>query len=73
MTVCLRTALIESLSAHPGPSGSRLETPSMLMMGLIHGRTVDLSHVASQCHGPACCASEPYGPAVHQAALRSTG
>lgn len=58
MSACLRTALIESLSAHLGLGKSRLETLSMLPIGLIHGRTVNLSHIASQCHGPARYASK---------------
>ncbi|WP_267428762.1 IS4 family transposase [Methylobacterium sp. GC_Met_2] len=58
MSACLRTALIESLSAHLGLGKSRLETLSMLLIGLIHSRTVNLTHIASQCHGPARYASK---------------
>lgn len=48
LSACVRTALIGSLSAHLGVSKSRLETLSMLLIGLIHGRTVNLTHIASQ-------------------------
>lgn len=58
MSLCLRTALIGSLSAHLGLSKSRLETLSTLLIGLIHGRTVNLTHIASHCHGSACHASK---------------
>ena len=58
MSLCLRTALIASLSTHLGLSKPRLETLSALVIGMIHGRTVNLTHVASQCHGPARTASK---------------
>lgn len=58
MSLCLRTALIESLSAHLSLGKSRLETLSMLLIGLIHGRTVNLTHIASHCHGSARYASK---------------
>lgn len=54
----LRTALIASLGAHLGLGKSRLETLSMLLIGLIQGRTVNLTHIASQCHGSARHASK---------------
>ena len=46
MSACVRTALIGSLSAHLDLGKSRLETLSMVLIGLIHGRTVNLTHVA---------------------------
>ncbi len=46
-----------TLSPHVDLSKSRLETLSLLMMGLIHGRTVNLSHVASQFSGGPLIAS----------------
>lgn len=58
MSLCLRTALIGSLRAHLGLSQSRLETLSALLIGLIQGRTVNLTHVAGSCHGPARYASK---------------
>lgn len=58
MLLSPRTALIESLAAHLSLSHSRLETLGALMIGLIHSRTVNLSHIASHCHGPARHASK---------------
>ena len=58
MSAYLRTALIGSLSAHLCLGKSRLETLSALLIGLIHGRTVNLTHIASHCHGTACYASK---------------
>ena len=52
MSLCLRTALIGSLSAHLGLSKSRLETLSTLLIGLVHGWG-NLTHSASHGHGPA--------------------
>ncbi len=46
-----------TLSPHVDLSKSRLETLSLLMMGLIHGWTVNLSHVASQFSGGPLIAS----------------
>ncbi len=53
MCLSLRTALIGSLVAHLSLSHSRLETLSALMTGLIHDRTVNVSHIASHCPGRA--------------------
>lgn len=58
MSACLRTALITSLGAHLDLGKSRLETLSMVLIGLIHGRTVNLTHVASHCHGSTLHASK---------------
>lgn len=58
MSCCPRTALTASLSAHLALSKSRLETLSTLIIGLIHGRSVNLTHIASHCRGPACYASK---------------
>ena len=52
------TALMASLSAHFDLSKSRLETLVGLVMGIIHGRTVNLSHIASLFFGAACHASK---------------
>jgi hypothetical protein len=46
-----------TLSAHVDLSKSRLETLALLIIGLIHGRTVNLSHVASQFCGTALISS----------------
>lgn len=52
-----RTALMRSLSPHLGLSKSRLETLAVFLIAVVQGRTVNLSHVASQFAGPACWAS----------------
>jgi Transposase DDE domain len=52
-----RTALSASLAPHLGLSKSRLETLAVFLIALVHGRTVNLSHVASQFPGAACWAS----------------
>lgn len=58
MSCCPHTALVVSLSAHLALSKSRLETLSALIIGLIHGRSVNLTHIASHCRGAACYASK---------------
>lgn len=58
MSSCLRTALIERLLPHLCLSKSDLETSSTPVIGLIHGRTVNLTHIASHCYGSACHASK---------------
>jgi hypothetical protein len=57
MTTSLRTALMSCLAPHLGLSKSRLETLAVFLMALIHGRTVNLTHAASQFHGTARHAS----------------
>lgn len=57
MPAFLRTALMRSLAPHLGLSQSRLETLCTFVIALIQGRTVNLTHVASLFHGPACHAS----------------
>lgn len=57
MSQTARTALIASLSPHLGLSQSRLETLAVFLIALVQGRTVNLSHVASQFPGLACWAS----------------
>ena len=52
-----RTALMRSLSPHLGLSKSRLETLAVFLIAVVQGRTVNLSHVASQFAGTACWAS----------------
>jgi hypothetical protein len=42
-----------TLSGHLDLSKSRLETLALLVLGLVNGRTVNLSHVASQISGTA--------------------
>lgn len=58
MSIALPTALMASLSPHFALSKSRLETLVGLVMGIIHGRTVNLSHIASLFWGAACYASK---------------
>lgn len=50
-------ALVSTLSRHLALSNSRLETMVVIIVGLVNGRTVNLSHIASQFHGPAHLAS----------------
>jgi len=57
MSQAARTALVASLSPHLGLSQSRLETLAVFLIALVQGRTVNLSHVASQFPGSACLAS----------------
>jgi hypothetical protein len=49
----LRDALVATLSSQVDLGKSRLETLALLILGLINGRTVNLSHVASQFSGTA--------------------
>ena len=49
----LRTALKRSLAPHLRLSQSRVETVCLFLIALIQGRTVNLTHVASQFPGPA--------------------
>ncbi|WP_414470626.1 IS4 family transposase [Microvirga sp. M2] len=58
MPICLRTALMRTLAPHLGLSQSRLETACLFLVALIQGRTVNLTHVASQFPGPARYASK---------------
>jgi hypothetical protein len=53
----LRTALMRSLAPHLRLSQSRVETVCLFLIALIQGRTVNLTHVASQFPGPARYAS----------------
>ncbi|WP_095081653.1 IS4 family transposase [Mesorhizobium sophorae] len=53
MPTTVHTALIETLSRHFALRNSRLETLAVLIIGLVQGRTVNLSHVASQFPGAA--------------------
>ena len=48
---------MRTLSVHLDLSKSRLETLSWLIIGLVNARTVNLSHLASQCSGRAQVAS----------------
>ncbi len=57
MTTSLRTTLMSCLAPHLGLRKSRLETLAVFLMALIHGRTVNLTHAASQFHGTARHAS----------------
>ena len=57
MIFTLLAPLRESLRPHFNLSKSRLETLSVLLIGMINGRTVNLSHIASQFPGPARHAS----------------
>lgn len=50
-------ALASTLSRHLALSNSRLETMVVIILGLVNGRTVNLSHIASQFSGTACLAS----------------
>ncbi len=49
----LLDALTGTLSSHLDLGKSRLETLALLVLGLINGRTVNLSHIASQISGTA--------------------
>ena len=49
----LPDALARTLSSHLDLGKSRLETLSWLIIGLVNGRTVNLSHLASQCYSSA--------------------
>ncbi|TPM71674.1 IS4 family transposase [Mesorhizobium sp. B2-3-3] len=53
MPTTIHTALIETLSRHFALRNSRLETLTVLIIGLVQGRTVNLSHVASHFPGVA--------------------
>ncbi|UCI25713.1 IS4 family transposase [Mesorhizobium sp. B2-8-5] len=53
MPITIHTALIETLSRHFALRNSRLETLAVLIIGMVQGRTVSLSHVASQFPGAA--------------------
>jgi len=53
----LPDALVLTLSRHLSLSNSRLETMVVIILGLVNGRTVNLSHIASQFSGPARLAS----------------
>ncbi len=53
----LHATLQATLSPHLGLGKSRLETLSWLIVGLVNARTVNLSHLASQCSGAAQVAS----------------
>ena len=57
MLASLFAPLRESLRPHFNLSKSRLETLSVLLIGMINGRTVNLSHIASQFPGRARHAS----------------
>ena len=46
-------SLMSTLSSHLALSSSRLETMVVIILGLVNGRTVNLSHIASQFSGPA--------------------
>jgi len=54
---CLPDALASMLSRHMPLSNSRRETLTVLIVGLVLGRTVNLSHIAGQFRGPARLAS----------------
>jgi len=49
--------LIETLRVHFALSKTRIETLAVLLVGLANGRTVNLSHLASQFPGGAMHAS----------------
>jgi hypothetical protein len=51
MFVFLLTPLIETLRPHFALSKKRIETLAVLLVGLANGRTVNLSHLASQFPG----------------------
>ncbi len=53
----LPDALAHTLASHLELGKSRLETLSWLIIGLVNARTVNLSHLASQCYGEAQVAS----------------
>ena len=49
----LPDTLMQTLSSHLDLGKSRLQTLSWLIIGLVNARTVNLSHLASQCSGRA--------------------
>lgn len=53
MLACLLAPLLETLRPHFSLSKTRLETLAVLLVGLANGRTVNLSHLASQFPGDA--------------------
>ena len=53
MPITVHAALIETLKRHFALRNSRLETLAVLIIGLVQGRTVNLSHVASHFPGTA--------------------
>lgn len=53
MLKCLFAPLLETLRPHFDLSKTRLETLAVLLVGLANGRTVNLSHLASQFPGDA--------------------
>jgi hypothetical protein len=57
MIGCLLAPLLETLRPHFGLNKTRLETLAVLLVGLANGRTVNLSHLASQFPGDALHAS----------------
>lgn len=57
MIVSLLPRLLETLRPHFNLSKTRLETLAVLLVGLANGRTVNLTHLASQFPGPALHAS----------------
>src|SRR3954466_14532308 len=54
----LHTVLVATLELHFGLSKRRLATLTALICGLIHSRTVNLSHLAVHLCGAACHASK---------------
>ena len=57
MFASLLAPLVKTLRPHFDLSKSRLETLVVLIVGLVNGRTVNLSHIASQFPGAAVHAS----------------
>ena len=53
MLECLLAPLLETVRPHFDLSKTRLETLAVLLVGLANGRTVTLSHLASQFPGDA--------------------
>jgi len=53
MLECLLAPLLETLRPHFALSKTRLETLAVVLVGLANGRTVNLSHLASQFPGDA--------------------
>ena len=53
MSQHLPDTLTHTLSSHLELGKSRLQTLSWLIIGLVNARTVNLSHLASQCSGNA--------------------
>ena len=49
----LRDTLVGTLSFHFALSKPRLQTLALLVLGLVNGRTVNLSHIASRFSGTA--------------------